>query len=97
MKIPIIKIRVKNLIVNIHKFVGKKLIIGNGIIIVISTSNIRNIKVIEKNWIENDIRDWDRGSNPHSNGDNFSRFLFKCLFNRGKININNIITVVKIK
>jgi hypothetical protein len=42
----------------------------------ISTSKIRKMIVIIKNWIEKGIRGWDLGSNPHSNGENFSRLKF---------------------
>lgn len=41
---------------------------------VISTSKIRKINPTRKNWILMGIRLDDRGSNPHSNGDNFSRY-----------------------
>lgn len=47
-----------------------------GIIIVISTSNTRNKVATKKNWIENGIRGDLLGSNPHSNGDIFSRSIF---------------------
>lgn len=42
---------------------------------VISTSKIRKITAIRKNWRENGIRADDFGSNPHSNGDLFSRSI----------------------
>lgn len=46
-----------------------------GIRRVISISKIRKIKLIRKNWILNGIRDLEIGSNPHSNGEIFSRFF----------------------
>ena len=39
----------------------------------ISTSKIRNTMAIRKNFSENDRRADLMGSNPHSNGDGFSR------------------------
>lgn len=46
-------------------------IIGN--IKAISTSKIKKIMAIRKNRSENGNREELRGSNPHSNGDIFSR------------------------
>lgn len=40
----------------------------------ISTSKIKKINPTRKNWILIGIRLDDKGSNPHSNGDNFSRY-----------------------
>lgn len=48
-------------------------VITRGISNVISTSKIRKIIAIKKNWIENGIRAFVFGSNPHSNADLFSR------------------------
>lgn len=45
-----------------------------GINNVISTSKIRKISPTRKNWILIGIRLDDKGSNPHSKGDNFSRY-----------------------
>jgi len=42
---------------------------------VISTSKIKKITAIRKNWSEKGIRADDFGSNPHSNGDLFSRSI----------------------
>jgi len=42
---------------------------------VISTSKMRKIRAIRKNRIEKDVRGEDFGSNPHSNGDLFSRSI----------------------
>lgn len=49
-----------------------------GKIKVISTSKIKKIIVIKKNWIEKGIRDEFKGSNPHSKGEFFSRSF--CIF-----------------
>jgi hypothetical protein len=49
----------------------KIIIIGK--IRAISTSKIKKIIVIRKNRIENGIREEFIGSNPHSNGEHFSR------------------------
>lgn len=54
---------------------------------VISISKIKNISVIKKNWILNGSRLMENGSNPHSNGDIFSR-LIKYFF-------DNIIFIYK--
>jgi hypothetical protein len=62
----------KLILVQIKKFVIlKRLIIGK--IKAISTSKIKKIIVIKKKCKENGIRAEDLGSNPHSNGDDFSR------------------------
>lgn len=50
-------------------------IIGIGIIKVISTSKTRKIKAIKKNCIENGDREKNKGLNPHSNDEGFSRSL----------------------
>lgn len=61
-------------IINIHKVEGIILIIkGRGKRIAISTSKIKNTIVIIKNRKENGIRVEENGSNPHSNGEVFSR------------------------
>lgn len=53
------------------------MIIGMGIINVISTSKIKKITAIKKNCIENGRREALFGSYPHSNAEAFSReFLF---------------------
>lgn len=59
----------------------------NGKIIEISTSKIKKIIVIIKNWIEKDSRVRDLGSNPHSKGDIFSwsKLLFFEIINEIKI------------
>lgn len=89
----------KNLIlVQIIKFV----ILNKGIIgkiNAISTSKIKKITVIKKKWRENGIRAEDLGSNPHSNGEHFSRSI-KDFFDRIieidikilEINISKIVT-----
>lgn len=52
-------------------------------------SKIKNIKLIKKNWILNGIRVLERGSNPHSNEEFFSRF-FKVFFDKMRFKINII-------
>lgn len=47
----------------------------NGRIMVISISKIRNRIAIKKKWIEKVVRAENLGSNPHSNGDIFSRLV----------------------
>lgn len=51
----------------------RDIITGAGRISVISTSKIRKITAIKKNRSENGRRLGLLGSNPHSNGDGFSR------------------------
>lgn len=51
------------------------IVIIKGRIRVISTSKIRKIIAIKKKCIENGSRDDDLGSNPHSNGELFSRSI----------------------
>lgn len=94
---PKIKIKIKNKEVIIRdkfKFDLKKI---KGISKVISISKIKKIRLIIKNWILKGIRFIDKGSNPHSNGDNFSRswnvFFERMKFNKiskSEINIFNI-------
>lgn len=49
-----------------------------GKIRIISTSKIKKIMVIKKNRREKGKRDEEKGSNPHSKGEDFSRSL--CFF-----------------
>jgi len=57
---------------------------------VISTSKIKNIIAIKKNRIEKGIRADLLGSNPHSNGVNFSRSLKDFFLNSELIYIKRI-------
>lgn len=54
-------------------------------------SKIRNISLIEKKWMEKDTRELENGSNPHSNGDIFSRSSVLCVLIKG------ITLMIKIK
>lgn len=56
-------------------------------------SKIKKINLIKKNWILNGIRDFEIGSNPHSNGDIFSRFFS----NFKEIKIFNISIITEMK
>lgn len=58
----------------------------------ISTSKIKKIIPIKKNFKEKGTRDIENGSNPHSNGELFS-FLFSIL----KLIKKEIIDKIKIK
>jgi len=82
--------------VQINKFENLKIkIIGR--IRAISTSKIKKIIVIKKNRKENGKRDEDFGSNPHSNGDLFSRST-RVFFERIEariITINEIIIMIE--
>jgi len=49
-----------------------EVIVIKGIKRIISVSKIKKMILIRKNWILNGNRLWDKGSNPHSNGDIFS-------------------------
>lgn len=61
----------------------------------ISTSKIKKMMAIKKNWFENGSREQFHGSNPHSNGDLFSRSII--LFFEIKFNvIIRIIITLKI-
>jgi len=58
-------------------------IIGIGISRTISISNTRKMTASRKNRIENGMRADRKGSNPHSNGDSFSRlFVIDRIFVR---------------
>lgn len=72
--IPIIKIKIKEILIEIHEVKDvENMLIIEGRINTISTSKIKKIIVIRKNCSEKGIREDDFWSNPHSNGDNFSR------------------------
>jgi len=76
----------------IKLLIFKVLIIGN--ISAISTSKIKKIIAIKKNRKEKGIRDELKGSNPHSNGDVFSR-SYKDFFETKLLNIMTIIEIIK--
>lgn len=81
--------KIIEVIVQIIKFENFKIkIIGK--INAISTSKIKKIIVIKKNRREKGNREEDFGSNPHSNGEDFSRST-KVFFD--KIEANNITTI----
>ena len=63
----------------------------------ISISKIKNTIAIKKNRIENGIREVFLGSNPHSNGDTFSRSKIVFFENSvdNKIRRDLIITAIK--
>lgn len=63
----------------------------------ISTSKIRKIIAIKKNWMENGRRAEDLGSNPHSKGLLFSRSenLFFDVKFRIKMIKNLIVAIMK--
>lgn len=65
-----------------------------GKIKIISISKIKNIKDVKKNWIEKGRRDDEIWSNPHSNGDIFSRFFIYIFIN--KLLMITIINGIKI-
>ncbi|XP_049847680.1 uncharacterized protein LOC126302173 [Schistocerca gregaria] len=68
--------RIKNIVDTVQIIMSEVLkIITIGRISAISTSKIKKITAIRKNRIENGIRADLFGSNPHSNGDLFSRSL----------------------
>lgn len=64
----------------------------------ISTSKIKKIIVIRKNRMEKGIREEDFGSNPHSNGDIFSRSLivFFEIIEANNITIIEINRIIKL-
>lgn len=72
------------------------IIIIIGIIKAISTSKIKKIIAIRKNCKENGSRDDDLGSNPHSNGELFSRSV-KDFFDKMEainITIHEIVIII---
>ena len=77
--------QIKNL-TEISKTGFKELLFsGRGRIMAVSRSKIKNRIVIKKNRSEKEFRSLWFGSNPHSNGDLFSRcfnFLIFILFDR---------------
>ena len=73
----------------IQVLILKKRILGiKGKSNVISTSKIRKITAIRKKRRENGIRADPLGSNPHSNGEFFSRSLIVFLERREEITIS---------
>lgn len=91
---PINKIIIKNRLINEKLIMFEIFIIKiRGINKVISTSKIKKITAIKKNWSEKGNRAEDFGSNPHSNGDLFSRSV--KVFFEIKLAIN--ITIILIK
>lgn len=62
---------------------------------VISISKIKNINLTEKKWIENLIRGFEKGSNPHSKGEDFSRSRALWILIKGII-MRTILKIVKI-
>lgn len=58
----------------------------------ISTSKIKKITAIRKNRKEKGSRDEDLGSNPHSNGDAFSRSII-LFFDRREARIITAVTI----
>lgn len=77
------------------------LIKGIGKRIAISTSNTKKIIAIMKNRSENGIRELEKGSNPHSKGDAFSRssevFLLSILAVIMITNASSMITKIVVK
>lgn len=78
------------------------LIIGK--IKIISTSKIKKIIAIKKNWIENGKRELFLGSNPHSKGEFFSlsknvffEIIFKISTKKNTINIEKAKNVIAMK
>lgn len=86
---PKIKIIQNPIIVNLIE-VDKNLIDGIGIRRAISISNTKNKTAKIKNRNENGIRAELWGSNPHSKGVDFSKFVFIFLFN------NNVAIIIAI-
>lgn len=83
------KIIKKNIVENMVIIENLFIKYTRGISIVISISKIKKIILTKKKWILNGNRLSDKGSNPHSNGDDFS--WFKLFFFEIKIHKINII------
>lgn len=80
---------------NRERFLFK--IIGKGKIKIISMSKIKKIIAIIKNFKENDIREIDKGSKPHSKGESFSlsiNLFFEIKIDNVMINKGIIIIVM---
>jgi hypothetical protein len=80
-------------IVHVIKF-DVLIIIIIGIIRAISTSKIKKIIAIKKNWIEKGRREEFRGSKPHSKGDIFSRSKI-LFFESSEARIITITAIIK--
>lgn len=72
---PIIKIIKNRNEIKIYILLNSWVKKTKGIKRVISISKIKKINLIKKNWILKGMRDLEIGSNPHSKGEVFSRFL----------------------
>lgn len=62
----------------------------------ISTSKIRKIMAIKKKWREKGIRLGDCGSNPHSNGEFFSRSNWDFLAKKIEMVIIKLVITINI-
>lgn len=83
---PKIRVRIKIKLVTAHEINWVKFKVrGSGIKITISISKIKNISIIEKKWIEKETRELEKGSNPHSKGEFFSRSLILWILKMGII------------
>lgn len=90
------RIRIKNIVDVVQIIIFDVLkIITIGRIKAISTSKIKKITAIRKNRRENGIRADLLGSNPHSNGDLFSRSLIN-FFDRVVARIITIIGIINL-
>lgn len=78
-------------------FDDQALIRGIGNRRTISISKIKNRTANKKNRVENGIRAEDLGSNPHSNGEDFSRSLFDFIARFHARKMTKIATRVAVK
>jgi hypothetical protein len=75
-----------------------KMLAAAGRIKVSSTSKIKKMTAIRKNWVERGRRAELMGSNPHSNGEGFSRSLNSFLARRKFTKIRAVeITIMRIE
>lgn len=86
----------KNKVVKLIRLENFEVIMTKGINKMISTSKIKNIILIKKNWILKGGRLSVKGSNPHSKGEDFSKFL-DAFFERDRPRKVRIKGKVKIK
>jgi hypothetical protein len=96
--VPINRVRRNKVIIIGHSKGGINVISGRGINNTISMSKTRKITAKRKNRSENGARAEPVGSNPHSNGESFSRFLSIILGDKNQIMIrrSEIISLIRV-
>jgi hypothetical protein len=75
----------------------EEIVIAAGRSNTISTSKIRKITAMRKKRIEKGVRGDDLGSNPHSNGDLFSRSMIVFFDNNDASSITMVVIIIVIR